>query len=241
MLAALARRPSVRADLQVVVRQGEPQLDRELPRPRARRRAARPRRRARRDRAAGAHRRARAGAVRAGGRGVRGAPDPGAPLPADRPPGRRRPHRARGGDQEGAVHGARRHAARGGEGALDRQRARGGDRARHHLRLSQPGGRHAVVRLDAEGRHPGLLRRHALDAASRRTASARAAARREFAEPLARAAVAAGADGVFLEVHPEPERALSDRAVQLAPARAEALLRSLVALRRALRGEAVTA
>ena len=62
--------------------------------------------------------------------------------------------------------------------------------------------------------------------------------RREFAEPLARAAVAAGADGVFLEVHPDPERALSDRAVQLDPERAEALLRSLVALRRALRGEA---
>jgi 2-dehydro-3-deoxyphosphooctonate aldolase (KDO 8-P synthase) len=57
---------------------------------------------------------------------------------------------------------------------------------------------------------------------------------RRFAEPLARAAVAAGADGVFLEVHPDPARALSDRAVQLDPARAEALLASLVALRRAL-------
>jgi len=65
--------------------------------------------------------------------------------------------------------------------------------------------------------------------------------RREFAEPLARAAVAAGAAGVFLEVHPEPERALSDSAVQLPPDRAEALLRSLLALRRALAAEAVTA
>jgi 2-dehydro-3-deoxyphosphooctonate aldolase (KDO 8-P synthase) len=62
--------------------------------------------------------------------------------------------------------------------------------------------------------------------------------RREFAEPLARAAVAAGADGVFLEVHPDPEHALSDSAVQLAPERAETLLRSLVALRRVFRGEA---
>jgi 2-dehydro-3-deoxyphosphooctonate aldolase (KDO 8-P synthase) len=60
---------------------------------------------------------------------------------------------------------------------------------------------------------------------------------REFAEPLARAAVAAGADGVFLEVHPDPDRALSDSAVQLAPDRAEALLRSLVALRRVARAE----
>lgn len=58
---------------------------------------------------------------------------------------------------------------------------------------------------------------------------------RRFAEPLARAAVAAGADGVFLEVHPEPERALSDSAVQLPPDRAEALLRSLLAVRRAVR------
>lgn len=33
---------------------------------------------------------------------------------------------------------------------------------------------------------------------------------REFAEPLAKAAVAAGIDGIFMEVHPEPERALCD-------------------------------
>ncbi len=57
---------------------------------------------------------------------------------------------------------------------------------------------------------------------------------REFAEPLARAAVAAGADGVFLEVHPDPARALSDKETQLDPARAERLLASLVAIRRAL-------
>jgi 2-dehydro-3-deoxyphosphooctonate aldolase (KDO 8-P synthase) len=33
---------------------------------------------------------------------------------------------------------------------------------------------------------------------------------REFALPLARAALAAGADGLFVETHPDPERALSD-------------------------------
>jgi 2-dehydro-3-deoxyphosphooctonate aldolase (KDO 8-P synthase) len=32
----------------------------------------------------------------------------------------------------------------------------------------------------------------------------------EFIETLARAAVAAGVDGVFVEVHDEPEKALSD-------------------------------
>jgi len=33
---------------------------------------------------------------------------------------------------------------------------------------------------------------------------------REFAEPLARAAAAVGVDGLFMEVHPEPEKALCD-------------------------------
>ena len=59
---------------------------------------------------------------------------------------------------------------------------------------------------------------------------------RRFAEPLARAAVAAGADGVFLEIHPDPPHALSDSAVQLDPERAEKLLASLVAVRRAVVG-----
>ena len=57
---------------------------------------------------------------------------------------------------------------------------------------------------------------------------------REFAEPLARAAVAAGADGVFREIHPDPASALSDRETQLDPARAERLLASLLAIRAAL-------
>jgi 2-dehydro-3-deoxyphosphooctonate aldolase (KDO 8-P synthase) len=57
---------------------------------------------------------------------------------------------------------------------------------------------------------------------------------REFAEPLARAAVAAGADAVFLEVHPRPAEARSDRATQLDPERAERLLADLLAIRGAL-------
>ncbi|MGE0641076.1 MAG: 3-deoxy-8-phosphooctulonate synthase [Thermoanaerobaculia bacterium] len=57
---------------------------------------------------------------------------------------------------------------------------------------------------------------------------------REFAEPLARAAVAAGADGLFLEVHPDPANAMSDRETQLAPDRAEALLASLLPIRAAV-------
>ncbi|MEM7355032.1 MAG: hypothetical protein AAF657_29755, partial [Acidobacteriota bacterium] len=57
---------------------------------------------------------------------------------------------------------------------------------------------------------------------------------RQYAEPLARAAVAAGADGVFLEIHPDPPKALSDATTQLPPERAEALLASLAAIRQAL-------
>jgi 2-dehydro-3-deoxyphosphooctonate aldolase (KDO 8-P synthase) len=57
---------------------------------------------------------------------------------------------------------------------------------------------------------------------------------RQYAEPLARAAVAAGADGLYIEVHPDPDSALSDKATQLPPSRAEALLASLMAVRAAL-------
>ncbi len=38
----------------------------------------------------------------------------------------------------------------------------------------------------------------------------RSGGQREFAPVLARSAVAAGADGIFIETHPDPERALSD-------------------------------
>ncbi len=46
-------------------------------------------------------------------------------------------------------------------------------------------------------------------------------------EPVSRAAVAAGADGLIIEVHPHPEEALSDGAQSLKPARFAALMRSL--------------
>ncbi|MEZ5332753.1 MAG: 3-deoxy-8-phosphooctulonate synthase [Thermoanaerobaculia bacterium] len=61
--------------------------------------------------------------------------------------------------------------------------------------------------------------------------------RREFAEPLARAAVAAGADGLYVEVHPDPSRALSDATTQLDPPTAAGLLRSVLAVHRALEEE----
>jgi len=53
---------------------------------------------------------------------------------------------------------------------------------------------------------------------------------REFIAPLARAAVAVGVDGLFMEVHEEPARALSDSATVFPLAQLESLLRILLAL-----------
>lgn len=49
----------------------------------------------------------------------------------------------------------------------------------------------------------------------------------ELVEPMSRAAIAAGADGLIIEVHPRPEEALSDGAQSLKPARFAALVQSL--------------
>ncbi|HEU5180107.1 MAG TPA: 3-deoxy-8-phosphooctulonate synthase [Candidatus Polarisedimenticolia bacterium] len=50
---------------------------------------------------------------------------------------------------------------------------------------------------------------------------------RQFIETLARAAIAAGADGIFVEVHEDPAKALSDGANALPLARLPALLRDV--------------
>ena len=53
-----------------------------------------------------------------------------------------------------------------------------------------------------------------------------AAGKAQYVQPLALAAVAAGADGLIIEVHPDPKHALSDAAQQLTPeAYAELALR----------------
>ena len=49
----------------------------------------------------------------------------------------------------------------------------------------------------------------------------------ELVAPVSRAAVAAGADGLIIEVHPNPESALSDGAQSLKPHRFTELLESL--------------
>jgi 3-deoxy-7-phosphoheptulonate synthase len=51
--------------------------------------------------------------------------------------------------------------------------------------------------------------------------------RRDKVLPMARAAVAAGADGLLVEVHPDPDKAWSDGAQSLFPAQFEALMAQL--------------
>ena len=51
---------------------------------------------------------------------------------------------------------------------------------------------------------------------------------REFAPVLAKAALASGADGIFLETHPQPDKALSDGPNMIPLAEMSALLKSLL-------------
>jgi 2-dehydro-3-deoxyphosphooctonate aldolase (KDO 8-P synthase) len=59
---------------------------------------------------------------------------------------------------------------------------------------------------------------------------------RNFIYPLSRAAVATGADGLFLEIHPDPGRALSDGPNSLPLQDVEPLVRSVLAIRAAVEG-----
>ncbi len=63
---------------------------------------------------------------------------------------------------------------------------------------------------------------------------------REFIAPLARAAVAVGVDGVFMEVHRDPERALSDSATVFPLAQLETVLQTLQALDAIMKERPVT-
>ncbi len=62
----------------------------------------------------------------------------------------------------------------------------------------------------------------------------RSGGEREFAPVLARAAVAAGASGVFIETHPDPEKALSDGPNMIPLRKMSRLLRQLLQVRQAL-------
>jgi 2-dehydro-3-deoxyphosphooctonate aldolase (KDO 8-P synthase) len=61
-------------------------------------------------------------------------------------------------------------------------------------------------------------------------------AQREYAPHLMRAAAAVGIDALFLETHPDPDRALSDAAAQLPLAEVPALVHSVKAIHEAVQG-----
>ena len=75
-----------------------------------------------------------------------------------------------------------------------------------------------------------------LPGADPRTNGGSTGGRREGVPIIAKAAVAAGADGVFLEFHPEPDKALCDAPSCLALDDAAALLATLKAVHGAVRG-----
>jgi 2-dehydro-3-deoxyphosphooctonate aldolase (KDO 8-P synthase) len=75
-----------------------------------------------------------------------------------------------------------------------------------------------------------------LPGADPRTGGASTGGRREGVAVIAKAAVAAGADGVFLEFHPEPDKALCDGPSCLPLAEAERLLTTLKALHGVVNG-----
>lgn len=62
----------------------------------------------------------------------------------------------------------------------------------------------------------------------------RSGGQREFIAPLARAAIAAGADAIFMEVHEDPDHALSDGANSLPLAELAGLLTQLLRIRAAV-------
>ena len=62
---------------------------------------------------------------------------------------------------------------------------------------------------------------------------------REFIPPLARAAVAAGIDGIFMEVHPRPDKALCDGPNSMPLDRVEPLLKKLLEIHAVVSGESI--
>ncbi len=57
---------------------------------------------------------------------------------------------------------------------------------------------------------------------------------REYAQGLGQAAIACGVDGIFIEVHPEPKRALSDKHTSLALNKVKKLIEPMIKIREAL-------
>ena len=110
---------------------------------------------------------------------------------------------------------------------------RAGHRSRHVLRLRAARQRHDRLAGHAAVR-PGRLRRHALGPVPRRRRPTSPAGGASSFPLLARAAVAAGIDALFMEVHDDPPRAKSDAATVWPLAELPTLLATLSRLRQAV-------
>lgn len=69
-------------------------------------------------------------------------------------------------------------------------------------------------------------------------AGGKSGGQREFIEPIAKAALAAGAKGLFVETHPDPENAISDAASQIPLRELEPFLRRCLRIWEAAREDA---
>jgi 2-dehydro-3-deoxyphosphooctonate aldolase (KDO 8-P synthase) len=94
-----------------------------------------------------------------------------------------------------------------------------------HILLTERGTTFGYHNLVVDMRSLGIMRdtgfpvvldaTHSLQLPGGDTEAGRSGGQPEFIFTIARAGVAAGCDGLFLEVHPDPSRALSDAASQL--------------------------
>ena len=190
------------------------------------------------------HRHARDRPGRAGGRGRRHGADPGLPLPPDRPGDRRGAGDAgapaAAARQEGPVPGAlglpehHRQDPRGGRPATSTILCeRGVSFGYNNLVVDMLG----IQEMKDLGVPVTIDATHAvqLPGADPRTNGASTGGRREGVPMIAKAAVAAGADGVFLEFHPDPDKALCDGPSCLPLDGARGLLATLKAVHAAVR------
>jgi 2-dehydro-3-deoxyphosphooctonate aldolase (KDO 8-P synthase) len=136
---------------------------------------------------------------------------PGLPLSPDRlHPGLRRLGQA-GEHQEGPVHGAGRHEAGGAEGA---EANNGADT----IMVCERGASFGYNNLVSDMRSLAIMRETGCPVVFDATHSVqlpggqgdRSGGQREFVPVLARAAVAVGVSGLFMETHPDPAKAMSD-------------------------------
>jgi 2-dehydro-3-deoxyphosphooctonate aldolase (KDO 8-P synthase) len=92
------------------------------------------------------------------------------------------------------------------------------------------------LRIMARSGYPVILdATHSVQLPGGDHAGARSGGQPEFIFPIARAGVAAGCDGLFVEVHPDPPHALSDAASQLRLDLLDALLQQVVEIDRLVR------